>query len=74
MLTLGLSCLVALCLALAALSALLSLALAMVGVAHLRRSRVVAYRWLERSVLVSLLLGQVLLFWQDQLGAVVEVG
>jgi hypothetical protein len=46
----------------------------MVCVAHLRRSRVVAYRWLERSVLVSLVLGQVLPFWQDQLGAVVEVG
>jgi hypothetical protein len=49
------------------LSALLSLAFAMLGVVHLRRSRLVAYRWLERSVLVSLLLGQVLLFWQDQL-------
>ena len=57
-----------------ALSALLSLALAMLGVAHLRRSRLVAYRWLERSVLVSLLLGQVLLFWQHQLGAMVELG
>ena len=56
------------------LSALLSLAFAMLGVAHLRRSRLVAYRWLERSVLVSLLLGQVLLFWQDQLGAMVELG
>ncbi len=56
------------------LSALLSLAFAMLGVAKLRRSRLGAYRWLERSVLVSLLLGQVLLFWQDQLGAVVELG
>jgi hypothetical protein len=56
------------------LSALLSLVFAMLGVAHLRRSRLVAYRWLERSVLVSLLLGQVLLFWQHQLGAMVELG
>ena len=56
------------------LSALLSLVFAMVGVANLRRSRLVAYRWLERSVLVSVLLGQVLLFWQDQLGAMVELG
>ena len=55
-------------------SALLSLAFAMLGVVHLRRSRLVAYRWLERSVLVSVLLGQVLLFWQDQLGAMVELG
>jgi hypothetical protein len=48
-------------------SALLSLAFVMFGVAHLRRSRLGAYRWLERSVLVSVLLGQVLLFWQDEL-------
>lgn len=33
-----------------------------------------AYRWLERSVLASVLLGQVLLFWQDQLAAVVQLG
>ena len=59
--------------AVSTLSALLSLAFAMLGVAHLRRSRLVAYRWLERSVLVSVLLGQVLLFWQDQLGAMVEL-
>jgi hypothetical protein len=51
-------------------SSLLALAFAMVGVARLRRSRLSAYRWLERSVV----LGQVLLFWQDQLAAVVELG
>ena len=55
-------------------SALLSLACAMLGVAHLRRSRLGAYHWLERSVLVSVLFGQVLLFWQDQLAAVVQLG
>ena len=55
-------------------SALLALAFAMVGVARLRRSRLSAYRWLERSVLVSVLLGQVLLFWQDQLAAIVQLG
>jgi hypothetical protein len=54
-------------------SALLSLAFAMLGVAHLRRSRLGAYRWLERSVLVSVLFGQVLLFWQDQLAALVQL-
>jgi len=54
-------------------SALVSLAFAMIGVAYLRRSRLGAYRWLERSVLVSLLFGQVLLFWQDQLEAVVQL-
>jgi hypothetical protein len=55
-------------------SSLLALAFAMVGVARLRRSRLSAYRWLERSVLVSVLLGQVLLFWQDQLAAIVQLG
>jgi hypothetical protein len=39
------------------------------GAAHLRRSRLGAYRWLERSVLF----GQVLLFWQDQLAAMVQL-
>jgi hypothetical protein len=51
-------------------SALLSLVFTMLGVAQLHRSRLGAYRWLERSVLVSVLFGQVLLFWQDQLAAV----
>jgi hypothetical protein len=55
-------------------SSLLALAFAMVGVARLRRSRLSAYRWLERSVLVSVLLGQVLLFWEDQLAAIVQLG
>jgi hypothetical protein len=55
-------------------SSLLALAFAMVGVVRLRRSRLSAYRWLERSVLVSVLLGQVLLFWQDQLAAIVQLG
>jgi hypothetical protein len=50
-------------------SALLSLAFAMLGAAHLRRWRLGAYRWLERSVLF----GQVLLFWQDQLAAMVQL-
>ena len=51
-----------------------ALVFAMLGVAHLRLSRLVASRWLERSVLVSLLLGQVRLFWQHQVGAMVELG
>ena len=54
-------------------SALLSLAFAVLGAAHLPRSRLGAYRWLERSVLVSVLFGQVLLFWQDQLAAMVQL-
>jgi hypothetical protein len=55
-------------------TSLLSLVCAMLGIARLRRSRLGAYRWLERSVLVSVFFGQVLLFWQDQLAAVVQLG
>jgi hypothetical protein len=54
-------------------SALFALAFVMLGVAQLRRSRLEAYRWLERSVLVSVLVGQILRFWQDQLAATVEL-
>jgi hypothetical protein len=54
-------------------SALFALAFVMLGVAHLRHSRLEAYRWLERSVLVSVLVGQILRFWQDQFGAMVEL-
>jgi hypothetical protein len=56
-----------------AASSLLSLACVMLGVSNLRRSRIGAYLWLERSVLVSVFFGQVLLFWQDQLSAVVQL-
>jgi hypothetical protein len=56
-----------------AASALLSLLFVMVGALQLRASRLAAYRWLERSVLVSILFGQVLLFWEEQLGAVVQL-
>jgi hypothetical protein len=56
-----------------AASSLLSLAFVMLGAVRLRRSRLGAYRWLERSVLVSVLVGQVLLFWEEQLGAVLQL-
>ncbi len=61
------------------ISCLDALRAAVAGFRNARRSTpasltLVAYRWLERSVLVSVLLGQVLLFWQDQLGAMVELG
>jgi hypothetical protein len=39
------------------------------GVAHLPRSRLAAYRWFERSILVSVFFTQVLMFWQAQLAA-----
>src|ERR671937_242206 len=50
-------------------SAVASLSLAVLGVARLPRSRLAAYRWFERSVLVSVLFTQVLMFWQAQLAA-----
>jgi hypothetical protein len=52
---------------------LVSLVCAVMGVTRLRRSRLAAYRWLERSVLVSIFFVQVILFWQEQLGAVVDL-
>ena len=50
-------------------ASLLSMALAVVGVARLRTSRLDAFRWFERSVLISVFFTQVLTFWQDQLSA-----
>ena len=50
-------------------TSLISLLLVMVGVFYLRRARVVAYRWFERSLLVGILITQVTLFWQDQFAA-----
>ena len=50
-------------------SALASFSLVLVGVVHLPRSRLLAYRWFERSVLVSVFFTQVLIFWQAQLAA-----
>jgi hypothetical protein len=54
-------------------SGLVSLVFVMFGAIRLRSSRLSAYRWLERSVLVSVLFGQVLLFWEQQLGAVLQL-
>jgi hypothetical protein len=48
---------------------LLSLGLVLIGVARLPRSRLEAYRWFERSVLISVFFTQVIVFWQDQLAA-----
>jgi len=48
-------------------ASLISLGLVLVGVFRLPTSRLDAYRWLERGILVSVLITQVLIFWQDQL-------
>ncbi|MCA1644047.1 MAG: hypothetical protein LC797_00805 [Chloroflexi bacterium] len=50
-------------------TSVVSLVLVLTGVMRLPRSRLDAYRWFERGVLVSILLTQVLIFWQDQLAA-----
>jgi hypothetical protein len=46
-----------------------SLACALIGMARLPRSRLQAYRWFERSVLISVFFTQVILFWDAQLAA-----
>jgi hypothetical protein len=51
------------------LSSLVSLALVLIGVLRLPHSRLDAYRWFERSVLISVFFTQVILFWQDQMAA-----
>jgi hypothetical protein len=47
----------------------ISLGLVLIGVVRLPMSRLDAYRWFERAVLVSVLITQVMIFWQDQLAA-----
>jgi hypothetical protein len=51
------------------LSSSVSLVFVLIGVRQLPRSRLSAYRWFERSVLISVFFTQVILFWQDQLAA-----
>jgi hypothetical protein len=52
------------------LASIVSAAFVAVGVSRIRGSRVAAYRWFERSVLVAIFFTQVLMFWQDQFRAV----
>ena len=42
----------------------------LIGLARLPQSRLDAYRWFERGVLISVFFTQVILFRQDQLAAV----
>jgi len=41
-----------------------------IGVVRGRRSRLAAYRWFERAILVSIFVGEFFQFYKDQLGAV----
>jgi hypothetical protein len=52
-----------------ALSGALSGALVVIGVIRWRRSRLSAYRWFERGVLVAIFIGCFFSFYQDQLAA-----
>jgi len=51
------------------LASLASAAFTLVGLVLLRRSRLSAYRWFLRAVLVSLLISQVFVFYYDQFAA-----
>ncbi len=46
-------------------------ALVLAGAIRLSRSRPAALRWFKRSLLVSILLSQVFVFWQDQFAGLV---
>jgi hypothetical protein len=50
-------------------SSTVSLVLVLIGVFRLPHSRLAAYRWFERAVLISVFFTQVIMFWQDQLTA-----
>lgn len=52
-------------------SALLSAAFVGLGIYHLRASRLRAFRMFQRSILVSIFLTQVFMFYEDQWGALV---
>jgi hypothetical protein len=52
----------------ALLTSVVTLSMSLIGVARLRRSRLGAYRWFERGLLVSIFITQVIIFWVDQLG------
>jgi hypothetical protein len=54
-----------------ALSEMVSLLLAWIGIFNLRRSRLAAFRWFQRAVLVSLLFTQIARFSTDQFGALI---
>lgn len=54
-------------------SSLVAAAFVLVGLVALWRDRSRAYRWFKRGTLVSLLVGQVFLFYTQQFGALVEL-
>jgi hypothetical protein len=55
-------------------SSLLSAVFVVLGVIHLRRSRLFAYRDFKRSVLVTIFLTQIFLFYEKQFEALVGLG
>jgi hypothetical protein len=57
-----------------AFGAALATGLVLVGVARLRYSRLAAYYWFKRSILVSIFIVQIFAFYSEQLGAIVGLG
>ena len=55
-------------------SSLLANALVWIGVVRLRRSRMDAYKWFERALMVTILLTQPFVFIESQFGAVFGLG
>ena len=53
------------------ISSLVSGALIVIGAIRLRRSRIDALRWFERGLLVEILVTQVFIFQQHQLGGLI---
>jgi hypothetical protein len=52
------------------LSSLVAGVLVLIGVVRARRSRLAAYHWFERAMLVSIFVGEFFEFYKEQLGAV----
>ncbi len=50
-------------------SSLLSAVLVALGIVWIRRSRIAAFRWFQRSILVSIFITQLFTFYEDQWGA-----
>jgi hypothetical protein len=56
------------------IAALSSSLATVIGVTSLKVSRLLAYRWFKRSILLSIFFVQVFLFYQNQLGALIGLG
>lgn len=55
-------------------SALIAAGLILIGIGSLTRSRLRAYLWFKRAVVVSIVLTQIFTFYREQLSALVDLG